>query len=70
MTPQRIASFKSRIYSLQKIGLNKTAEKVKKEALKDIAAANQDGQWIADRWFGSCSQKTIDDVIKFLSSED
>lgn len=70
MTPQRIASYKSRMYMLRKIGAMNSLLKVKKEALQAIDAADCDGQWIADLWFGRCAQKSFEDVIKILSSED
>lgn len=67
ITAQQVAAFKSRIYSLEKLGAAKSVAKVKAEAfyaIKETEEINQ--QWIANQWFGRLANCSFEQVLKAL----
>ena len=67
ITAQQVAAFKSRIYSLEKLGAAKSVAKVKAEALYAIQQTEEiNRQWVADQWFGRCENSSFEEVLKAL----
>jgi hypothetical protein len=67
ITTQQVNSFKSRIYSLEKLGATKSVAKVKAEALYAIQQTEEiNRQWVADQWFGRCANRSFEEVLKAL----
>ena len=67
-TSAQICGYKSRIFSLSRLGASKSVAKVKAEALKAIADVPEvNRQWVADQWYGRCSKTTFETLLAELS---
>ena len=67
-TAPTICGYKSRIYSLNRLGAIKSVARVKAEALaalQDVPEVNR--QWVADQWYGRCSKTPFETLIIELS---
>jgi len=68
-TAAQITGYKSRIFSLNRMGAKKSVAKVKAEALSaiaDVPEVNQ--QWVADQWYGRCSKTPFETLLKDLEN--
>jgi len=67
-TAATISGYKSRIYSLTRLGAINSVARVKAEALaalQDVPEVNR--QWVADQWHGRCSKTTFETLVLELS---
>ena len=67
-TATTISGYKSRIYSLTRLGAKKSVARVKVEALVALQNVPEvDRQWVADQWYGRCSKTTFETLVLELS---
>jgi hypothetical protein len=67
-TAAQISGYKSRIFSLSRLGAKKSVAKVKAEALSAIASVPEvNKQWVADQWYGRCSKTPFETLLKDLT---
>jgi hypothetical protein len=67
-TAAQISGYKSRIFSLNRIGAVRSVAKIKAEALAVIADVPESNrQWVADQWYGRCSKTPFETLLKDLT---